>query len=110
MSELLTDIQTTLNRARVAEYRGNNVTGWTDTTSAVADHFIGCVPPIYGPGGKVACGEPSHLNTEADHLYLTFRRINRDTGEAECRYLTIAEIKSKIAGVPVEQIYGAVTA
>jgi hypothetical protein len=41
---------------------------WVKSTAQVADYFIGCVPPIYGPDGSgmIACGEASHTATPGE--------------------------------------------
>jgi hypothetical protein len=95
------DINPTLIAAKAAFVKGDAVGQivWVKSTAQVADYFIGCVPPIYGPEGsrKVACGEASHTNKQGETVWLTFRYI----GDAvEARYCTRAEIKSPTFGVP----------
>lgn len=44
---------------------------WVETTPAMVDHMLQCVPPIYVPGGFL-CSEPYTEDPEGRDLYAGF--------------------------------------
>ena len=68
---------------------------WLLISDAIAHSLLEVLPPIYGPKGSFACGEPYSYNDQNETTYICCRRIDCKTGTAECRICSIRELKEE---------------
>ena len=70
-------------------------TAWIETTEAMFEHMLNCVPPRAQAYGAFLVGEADHHNSSGQAVYACFTFNGK---KHRARYLTHAEFRARLVG------------
>jgi hypothetical protein len=94
---VITDFKSAVDT--VAANFATGSTEWTAVSANIADHFLGCVPPLAWKNNRFACGEAYDFNDSGEPVYYCFRNIDHARNFAGCRICSIRELHGEPATV-----------